>query len=311
MSHPLIISNGASILDPDIPLFQPIAGSTVLDVQASMLRNGQKPYHEELQYLGLLKELLDKADKDPTPREDRTGTGTYSVFGRQLRFNLSEGFPLLTTKRLFWRGIVGELRWILDGETNIESLVDQNIHIWDQWADKDGNLGPVYGKQWRAWEGREGHIDQIQNLIDEIKKNPGSRRLVVSAWNPADLPYMGLSPCHALFQFYVDDGYLSCQLYQRSADIFLGVPFNIASYALLTEMIAQECGLKAGELIISFGDVHLYANHTEQAREQVGRTPRPFPQLIITDNKGIDATYMDTQLLHYNPDQPIEAEVSV
>ena len=230
------------------------------------------------QYLQLLQHIIDNG----TDKSDRTGTGTRSYFGYQMRFNLAEGFPLVTTKKTHLKSIIYELFWFLKGDTNIAYLKENNVSIWDEWADENGNLGPVYGKQWRSWEGANGVVvDQVKELIHTIKTNPDSRRMIISAWNVADLPQMKLMPCHCLFQFYVADGKLSCQLYQRSADVFLGVPFNIASYALLTMMIAQVCGLQYGEFVHSFGDVHLYNNHFEQAHLQLSRTPFPLPQMKI------------------------------
>jgi thymidylate synthase len=233
-------------------------------------------------YLDLLLDLLENGAE----KSDRTGTGTRSLFGRQLRFDLGQGFPLVTTKRLHLKSIVHELLWFISGDTNIGYLKQNGVGIWDEWADENGDLGPVYGKQWRAWEaigpgGQSRIIDQLGDVVSRIRRDPDSRRLIVSAWNPADLPRMALAPCHCLFQFYVAGGRLSCQLYQRSADIFLGVPFNIASYALLTEMVAQVTGLKAGDFVHSFGDVHLYNNHVEQAREQLRREPRALPRLAL------------------------------
>ena len=234
------------------------------------------------QYLDLLGHVLEHG----TEKADRTGTGTRSVFGWQMRFDLNAGFPLVTTKKLHLRAIIHELLWFLQGSTNIAYLRDNKVSIWDEWADADGELGPVYGKQWRSWEGADGKtVDQISWLIDEIKRNPDSRRLVVSAWNVAELPKMALMPCHSLFQFYVADGKLSCQLYQRSGDIFLGVPFNIASYALLTHMVAQVCGLQVGDFVHTLGDAHLYSNHFEQAREQLTRAPHALPTLRL--NPGV------------------------
>ena len=230
------------------------------------------------QYLDLLDHVLTHGQE----KSDRTGTGTLSVFGHQMRFDLADGFPALTTKRLHLRSIIGELLWFLRGDTNVRWLQERGISIWDEWADENGDLGPVYGKQWRSWPGEDGQtIDQIRNLLAQIKKNPESRRLIVTAWNPAEVDQMALPPCHCLFQFYVADGKLSCQLYQRSADIFLGVPFNIASYALLTIMVAQVSGFKAGDFVHTLGDAHLYANHFEQAREQLKRTPKPLPNMWI------------------------------
>lgn len=249
---------------------------------------------------------------------DRTGTGTLSVFGHQMRFDLSKGFPVTTTKKLHMRSIIIELLWFLKGDTNIKFLNESGVSIWDEWADEDGNLGPVYGKQWRSWPNpqpgsEDKTIDQIQNLLNQIKTNPNSRRLIVSAWNPADVDRMALPPCHCLFQFYVAEGRLSCQLYQRSADVFLGVPFNIASYALLTMMIAQCTGLEPGEFVHSFGDAHLYTNHIEQADLQLSRTPGDLPRMEInpdvTDLFGF--RYEDFTLSGYNPDPHIKAPVAV
>ena len=230
------------------------------------------------QYLDLLKHIKENG----TDKTDRTGTGTRSIFGHQLRFNLQEGFPMVTTKKVHLRSIIYELLWFLKGETNIRYLKENGVSIWDEWADENGELGPVYGKQWRSWTGADGKIyDQITDLINQIKKTPDSRRLIVSAWNVAELPYMALMPCHTLFQFYVADGKLSCQLYQRSADVFLGVPFNIASYALFTLMVAQVCGLEPGDFVHSFGDVHLYNNHFEQAELQLSRSVFPLPTMKL------------------------------
>jgi thymidylate synthase len=262
------------------------------------------------QYHRLLQHILDTGVK----KEDRTGTGTISVFGYQMRFDLSEGFPLVTTKKVHLRSIIHELLWFLQGDTNIKYLHDNKVTIWDEWADKDGNLGPVYGYQWRSWPTPDGGaIDQISNLVAQIKKNPDSRRLIVSAWNPADIEKMALPPCHCLFQFYVAEGKLSCQLYQRSADVFLGVPFNIASYALLTIMLAQVCGLRPGDFVHTFGDVHLYLNHMEQAKLQLSRTPKPLPQMKMNpDVKSIfDFKYEDFELVNYNPYPAIKAPVAV
>jgi thymidylate synthase len=230
------------------------------------------------QYLDLMERVL----KTGVEKHDRTGTGTLSVFGHQMRFDLADGFPMVTTKKLFLKAIVYELLWFLRGDTNVHWLQERGVSIWDEWADENGELGPVYGRQWRSWpDGRGGTIDQIENVVNDIRSNPDSRRLMVTAWNPADVPKMALPPCHCLFQFYVANGKLSCQLYQRSADIFLGVPFNIASYALLTLMVAQVTGLEPGEFIHTFGDAHLYLNHLEQAREQLSRTPYPLPTMRI------------------------------
>jgi thymidylate synthase len=247
-------------------------------------------------------------------KSDRTGTGTRSVFGYQMRFNLADGFPLVTTKKLHLRSIIHELLWFLKGDTNIAYLKDNRVSIWDEWADANGDLGPVYGKQWRSWQAPDGKvIDQIAWLVEEIKRNPDSRRLIVSAWNVGELADMALMPCHCLFQFYVADGKLSCQLYQRSADIFLGVPFNIASYALLTHMIAQVCGLKVGDFVHSFGDAHIYSNHFEQAREQLSRTPGPLPVLQL--NPAVRDLFAfrfdDIEILGYEPQAAIKAPVAV
>jgi thymidylate synthase len=309
-TYDLIVGQGPTVIDIGGGVIFPFAGGSELTVTAQLLNNGNKSFHPELQYLALLKQLLDKADGEP--REDRTGTGTYSVFGRQMRFDLSLGFPLLTTKKVNWRPVVEELKWFLRGETNIDTL---DATIWDEWADEDGNLGPIYGKQWRAWEGVEGFIDQIEQAIKTLKTNPTSRRIIVSAWNVADLPRMRLSPCHVMFQFYVDKGKLSCQLYQRSADIFLGVPFNIASYALLTHLIARECGLEVGDFVHTFGDLHLYSNHVEQAREQLTRMPKPFPKLDLEPMEVLpnihDVRTDGIALVDYDPHPAIKAEVSV
>ena len=249
-----------------------------------------------------------------TEKGDRTGTGTKSVFGHQMRFDLSEGFPCVTTKKLHLRSIIHELLWFLQGDQNIKYLKDNGVSIWDEWADEDGNLGPVYGVQWRSWETPDGRkIDQIQKLIDGIKKNPDSRRHIVSAWNVADVDQMALPPCHTIFQFYVADRKLSCQLYQRSADVFLGVPFNIASYALFTMMVAQVCDLEPGDFVHTFGDAHLYSNHIEQAQLQLTRTPRALPTLKINpDVKDIFGfTFEDFELLNYDPHPHIKAAVAV
>lgn len=262
------------------------------------------------QYHDLLQHILDHGVK----KEDRTGTGTISVFGYQMRFNLEEGFPLVTTKKLHLRSIIHELLWFLDGDTNVKYLKDNKVSIWDEWADENGELGPVYGKQWRSWTTREGgSIDQIKQVVETLKKNPDSRRIIVSAWNVEDIPSMALAPCHCLFQFYVADGKLSCQLYQRSADTFLGVPFNIASYALLTMMMAQVCGLKAGDFVHTFGDAHLYLNHLEQAHTQLAREARELPKMFINPEvKSIfDFKYEDFELIGYDPHPHIKAAVSV
>jgi len=270
------------------------------------------------QYHDLLKHILNTG----VLREDRTGTGTLSVFGHQMRFNLQEGFPLITTKKVYWHGVVEELLWFLRGETNIKSLVEKNVHIWDAWADKNGDLGPVYGKQWRKWATRYTKIgepdvwhdiDQIANVIEQIKTDPNSRRLIVNAWNVDDIDKMALPPCHMFFQFYVANGRLSCQLYQRSADAFLGVPFNIASYALLTHMIAQVCDLQVGEFVHSFGDLHIYNNHIEQVMLQLSREPRPLPTLELDKSvKNIDDfKSLSIKLVGYEPHSAIKAEVAI
>ncbi|MCX7987701.1 MAG: thymidylate synthase [Bacteroidales bacterium] len=262
------------------------------------------------QYLDLLRHVLENGVR----KQDRTGVGTLSVFGYQTRYNLQDGFPLLTTKKLHVRSIIYELLWFLRGETNIKYLHDNKVTIWDEWADANGELGPIYGYQWRSWPTPDGqHIDQISELIEQIKKNPDSRRLIVSAWNVADLPKMALPPCHILFQFYVAEGKLSCQLYQRSADIFLGVPFNIASYALLTHMIAQVCDLQVGEFIHTLGDAHIYLNHLEQVRIQLSREPRKLPQLKLNPKvKSIfEFQFEDIEIIGYDPHPHIKADVAV
>ena len=262
------------------------------------------------QYLDLLQHVLDNG----TDKSDRTGTGTRSVFGYQMRFNLADGFPVLTTKKLHLKSIIHELLWFLAGDTNIRYLKENGVRIWDEWADENGDLGRVYGAQWRSWRGANGEtVDQIANVVRQIRQNPDSRRLIVSAWNPAEVDDMALPPCHALFQFYVANGKLSCQLYQRSADIFLGVPFNIASYALLTMMMAQVCGLQAGEFVHTLGDAHLYQNHLEQARLQLTREPRALPKMHINpDVRDIFAfKFDDFELSDYDPHPHIKAEVSV
>lgn len=262
------------------------------------------------QYHDLLQHILDNG----TLKEDRTGTGTTSVFGYQMRFDLSEGFPVVTTKKLHLRSIIVELLWFLRGDTNIKFLNDHGVSIWDEWADENGDLGPVYGYQWRSWPTRDGGtIDQISSLIKQIKRNPDSRRLIVSAWNVADVDNMALPPCHSLFQFYVADGKLSCQLYQRSADTFLGVPFNIASYALLTLMIAQVCELEPGDFVHTFGDAHLYSNHIEQAKLQLSRECRPLPTMKINPavNDIFDFKLEDFELINYDPHPHIKAQVAV
>ena len=262
------------------------------------------------QYLDLLRHIL----KSGTAKTDRTGTGTISCFGYQMRFDLADGFPLVTTKKVHLKSIIYELLWFLKGDTNIAYLKEHGVRIWDEWADERGELGPVYGKQWRSWEGKDGRtVDQISELIAQIKNNPDSRRLIVNAWNVAELPQMALMPCHTMFQFYVANGKLSCQLYQRSADVFLGVPFNIASYSLLTMMIAQVCGLKPGEFIHSFGDVHIYNNHLEQVNMQLSREPLKLPAMKL--NPGIknlfDFSFEDFELENYHPHPAIKAPVAV
>ena len=262
------------------------------------------------QYLSLVRHILDHG----TEKTDRTGTGTRSIFGHQLRFDLERGFPLVTTKKLHLRSIIYELLWFLAGDTNVRFLNENKVTIWDEWADANGELGPVYGYQWRSWPAADGrHIDQISNVIAEIKRNPDSRRLVVSAWNVGDLDKMALQPCHVLFQFYVANGRLSCQMYQRSADVFLGVPFNIASYALLTLMIAQVCDLRPGELILTLGDAHLYSNHLEQAREQLTRDPRPLPTMTLNPEVRsiFDFKFSDFTLENYDPHPTIKAPIAV
>ncbi len=262
------------------------------------------------QYLYLLKHVLDHGTK----KSDRTGTGTISIFGYQMRFDLEQGFPLVTTKKCHLKSIIHELLWFLQGDTNIRYLKEHGVRIWDEWADGEGNLGPVYGRQWRSWPAGDGlAIDQIAAVVEQIKDNPDSRRLIVSAWNVAELDRMALAPCHILFQFYVSDGRLSCQLYQRSADIFLGVPFNIASYALLTLMVAQVCGLKPGDFVHTFGDAHLYSNHLEQARLQLAREPRALPVMCLNPEvKDIFAfRYEDFALAGYDPHPAIQAKVAV
>jgi thymidylate synthase len=262
------------------------------------------------QYQALLRHILDTG----VHKTDRTGTGTQSCFGYQMRFDLQKGFPLVTTKKVHLKSIIYELLWFLKGETNIGYLKEHGVKIWDEWADENGELGPVYGKQWRSWEGKDGKVvDQVTDLIEQIKKNPDSRRLIISAWNVADLPEMALMPCHNMFQFYVADGKLSCQLYQRSADVFLGVPFNIASYALLTMMIAQVCGLEPGEFVHTFGDVHIYSNHMEQVKLQLSREPFPLPTMKL--NPGVknilEFRFEDFTLENYQSHPSIKAPVAV
>ena len=262
------------------------------------------------QYLNLLEHILDNG----VAKSDRTGTGTISVFGYQMRFDLNDGFPMLTTKKLHLKSIIYELLWFLKGDTNVKYLQEHGVRIWNEWADANGDLGPVYGKQWRSWQAPDGQVvDQIEKAVEMIKNNPDSRRIIVNAWNVGELDKMALSPCHALFQFYVADGKLSCQLYQRSADVFLGVPFNIASYALLTMMMAQVCDLQAGDFVHTFGDVHLYNNHVEQARLQLTREPKTLPSIRINPQVAsiFDFQYADFVLENYNPEPHIKAKVAV
>jgi thymidylate synthase len=281
-------------------------------------------HHVDQTYFDLINDVLTNG----VEKTDRTGTGTISVFGRQARYDLSLGFPILTSKRVHWKSVVGELLWFLQGNTNIKWLKENGISIWDEWADKDGNLGPVYGKQWRKWDHMfwrpydpnspvydptEIEIDQIKEVIEQIKTNPDSRRLIVSAWNVGDIPQMALAPCHTMFQFYVVNGKLSCQLYQRSCDSFLGMPFNIASYALLTHMIAQVCDLQVGDFVHTFGDLHIYSNHREQLKEQLSRTPYPMPKLILNPEvKDIDSfTFEDIKLENYQHHPAIKGKVAI
>ena len=258
--------------------------------------------------------LMDLILKDGTPKSDRTGTGTLSIFGHQMRFDLSKGFPLVTTKKCHLRSIIHELLWFLKGETNIQYLHENNVTIWDEWADEQGNLGPVYGKQWRSWPTKDGGaIDQIERVVRDLKTNPDSRRIIVSAWNVGELEEMALAPCHAFFQFYVADGKLSCQLYQRSCDVFLGLPFNIASYALLTHMLAQQCDLAVGDFVWTGGDVHLYSNHLEQTRLQLSRAPKDLPQLVIKRKPAsiFDYHFDDFEITGYDPHPAIKAPVAI
>ncbi|HEV2082845.1 MAG TPA: thymidylate synthase [Brevundimonas sp.] len=282
-----------------------LAHRALLEAQADVAPDD----HPEWQYLNLLRDILENGAE----RGDRTGTGTLGVFGRQMRFDLSQGFPLLTTKKLHLRSIIVELLWFLRGETNIRWLKEHDVRIWDEWADAEGELGPVYGKQWRSWSAPDGRvIDQIDKVVKSLKTNPNSRRHIVTAWNPADVDDMALPPCHCLFQFFVADGKLSCQLYQRSADVFLGVPFNIASYALLTYMMAEVLGLEPGEFVHTFGDAHLYLNHVEQAREQLSRTPRALPRLTLTPRDDLFAFVReDVAIDGYEPWPHIKAAVAV
>jgi thymidylate synthase len=280
-------------------------------VGTSRSAGGRREHEDPMKaYLDLMRHVLEHG----TPKSDRTGTGTLSVFGHQMRFDLAQGFPLLTTKKLHTKSIVHELLWFLKGSSNVAYLKENGVSIWDEWADEEGELGPVYGVQWRSWPTADGrHIDQIQLLLDQIKGNPDSRRLIVSAWNVGDIDQMALPPCHAFFQFYVANGKLSCQLYQRSCDIFLGVPFNIASYALLTMMVAQACDLTLGDFIWTGGDCHLYTNHLEQAREQLSRAPKKLPKMILNpDVKDLFAfRYEDFKLTDYDPHPHIKAPVAV
>ncbi len=280
-----------------------------MNAHAAIAATDAAPDHPERQYLSLLADIL----ANGVERGDRTGTGTLGVFGRQIRFDLAKGFPLLTTKKLHFKSIAVELLWFLRGDTNVAYLHEHGVSIWDEWADENGDLGPVYGKQWRSWAAPDGRvIDQMANVLASIRSNPSSRRHIVSAWNPAEVDDMALPPCHCLFQFSVADGKLSCQLYQRSADVFLGVPFNIASYALLTLMTAQVCGLQPGEFVHSFGDAHLYLNHIDQAKTQLEREPRAFPTLHIapkTDLFGFD--YADFKLEGYSAHPAIKAPIAV
>ena len=257
-------------------------------------------------------DLLEKVKNSGKPKGDRTGTGTISVFGHQMRFNLEDSFPLLTTKKIHFKSVAYELLWFLKGDTNINYLKENGVSIWDEWADENGDLGPVYGKQWRKWEGKNNIHDQVTEVIKQIKDNPDSRRHIVSAWNVADIPSMALAPCHILFQFYVQDGKLSCQLYQRSADVFLGVPFNIASYSLLTHMIANICDLKVGEFVHTLGDAHLYTNHLEQAEEQLSRKPLDPPQIIVKGKESIDDyEFEDFEIVNYQFHPHIPAKVAI
>jgi thymidylate synthase len=294
----------------EIRLKKPLSGRALSEHYMLNRPNRTSEAPPMRQYLELMEHVL----ADGVEKRDRTGTGTLSVFGHQMRFDLSDGFPLLTTKKLHVKSIIHELLWFLAGDTNIKYLKENGVRIWDEWADENGDLGPVYGRQWRSWPARDGgEIDQIANVVDAIRRNPDSRRLIVTAWNPADVDRMALPPCHLLFQFYVAKGRLSCQLYQRSADVFLGVPFNIASYALLTMMVAQVTGLKPGDFVHTLGDAHLYLNHVEQAHLQLSRAPRALPRMAINpDVKDIFAfRYEDFVLEGYDPHPHIKAEVAV
>lgn len=257
-------------------------------------------------------DLLRKVLREGHLKEDRTGTGTISLFGQQMRFNLADSYPLITTKRVWFKGVAIELLWFLQGSSNVRWLQEHNVHIWDEWADENGNLGPVYGVQWRHWPTENGTIDQIGKVVEEIKTTPDSRRLIVTAWNPAEIEHMALPPCHTMFQFYVCDGKLSCQLYQRSADMFLGVPFNIASYSLLTLMVAQQCNLEPGEFVWTGGDCHIYDNHVNQVLEQLSRAPYPYPKLVLDKAPSLfDYSYEDFHLLDYRHHETIKAPVAV
>jgi thymidylate synthase len=277
---------------------------------SALRRETERTRHPEEQYLDLLRLIIETG----VDRGDRTGTGTRSIFGHQMRFDLSEGFPLLTTKKVHLKSIIYELLWFLRGETNVRWLQERGVKIWDEWADENGDLGPVYGSQWRNWpDGQGGTIDQIARVIEAIQTKPDSRRHIVTAWNPAEVDDMALPPCHCLFQFYVADGKLSCQLYQRSGDVFLGVPFNIASYALLTIMVAQVTGLQPREFVHSFGDVHLYSNHVQQAHEQLRRQPKPMPRMTLNPDRHsiFDFEYEDFMLTGYDPHPTIKADIAV
>jgi thymidylate synthase len=277
---------------------------------SALRRETERTRHPEEQYLDLLRLIMETG----VDRGDRTGTGTRSIFGHQMRFDLSAGFPLLTTKKVHLKSIIYELLWFLRGETNVRWLQERGVKIWDEWADAEGNLGPVYGSQWRSWpDGKGGTIDQIAGVIEAIRTKPESRRHIVTAWNPAEVDEMALPPCHCLFQFYVSEGRLSCQLYQRSGDVFLGVPFNIASYALLTLMVAQVTGLQPGEFVHSFGDVHLYSNHFDQAAEQLQRIPKPLPRMTLNPDRTslFDFEFEDFMLTGYDPHPAIKAPIAV
>lgn len=307
--YKILMLNGTTVIDAEQASVKFEGGAVELPIHASMMRNAHSPlpYHPELQYLGLLQELVNLSDDhDKEIRDDRTGTRTFSVFGRSMRFPVGETYPLLTTKKVHFKSMLAELQWMLRGETNINTL---DATIWDEWADELGELGPVYGKQWRDWDG----IDQLRDIVQQIKTDPYSRRHVVSAWNVKDLPDMALSPCHCLFQFYVNgDGELDLQLYQRSADIFLGVPFNLASYAMLLTLVANEVRRKPGSFIHTFGDLHLYSNHVEQAKEQLRRTPMDLPTIELgSDIDMFDLKEEDVKLVNYVSHLPIKAEVSV